>query len=257
MRRLVSLPLLVALTVLTVGEGCRRGRVLVAKPSVGRGVTVEASDGARLKGVYATVGLTVVNDTDEILEVNRNQIAVVGPGGREVYRSGGRELTVVQPRSKQGVSLEVEAPDKDLFRDAPGIYLRFDGIYAGTMRVDVPPMAIGSPTWGPGNTNRSFAASGTTPRASGAVAPQPQPAGATTAQTAPKEKPGFFRRMMNAARGKDAEPAPGAPAPAAQGATASTATTQPPPPDTSMQASAGSCARRASSAPPCRCARRT
>jgi hypothetical protein len=87
------------------------------------------------------------------------------------------------------------------------------------MRIDVPPMAIGEPTWGPGNVNRSFAASGSTPRAGGSPA-QPQ-----TAAASGDQKPGFFRRMMNAARGKENEP--GA-APAGQGtATATTATPAP------------------------------
>lgn len=218
MRRL-SVPVLLAVSLLVFGEGCRRGRVLVAKPSIGRGVKIEANDGARIKGVYVTVPLVVINDTDDALEVNRNQIAVVGPEGREIYRSGGRELTTVPPRNRAGITLEVEAPDKKLFGDAPGVYLRFDGVYVGNMRIDVPPMAIGEPTWRPGNVNRSFASAGTTARAGERPASQPQASGAP----AEKEKPGFFRRMMNAARGKDAEPA----APAGQGTAAGTTTAAP------------------------------
>jgi len=221
MRRL-SVPVLLAVSLLVFGEGCRRGRVLVAKPSVGRGVRIEANDGARIKGVYVTVPLVVINETDEALEVNRNQIAVVGPEGREVYRDSGRELTTVPPRSRASIALEVEAPDKNFLRDAPGIYLRFDGVYVGNMRVDVPPMAIGEPTWRPGNVNRSFASAGTTLRPGERPAAQPQ---ATAAAT--DAKPGFFRRMMNAARGKDGEPAAPAGQGAAPGATAGTTTAAP------------------------------
>jgi hypothetical protein len=151
MRRAGLVCVLLAVALAALGAGCRRGgRVFVAKASVGNGVKVEATGQARVKGDYFSVDLVATNDTVERIEVNRNQIALVAPDGREFYRDGGREIHWLEPHGQHDVSLTIRI-DPSAFNEASGAYLRFNGFYVGTIRVDIPPMPLGAPT---GSFNR-------------------------------------------------------------------------------------------------------
>ncbi len=167
-----------------LGLSCRHGRVLAAPPSLGDGVRVELEE-ARLGRENVDVELMAYNDTDSLIEINRNQIAVVAPDGSEYYRVGGREIHKLAPHSRHPINMGVRV-SREPFRGAKGFYLRFDGFYAGDLRVQLPPMAVGQPTGSPGSPNAQF------------VAALPATQGATSG-----EQPGVFRRMYNAARGGD------------------------------------------------------
>ena len=190
MRTLSSLVLCAAVP--TLLAGCPgRGRVYAGKPSVGNGVRIEAKGSARVKGSSFAIVLLAYNDTGEAIEVNRNQIALVTPDGREFFRQGGRESHQVDPHGNHAVNIDLEI-DPASAKGASGFYLRFDGVYAGSIRVDVPPMALGEPNFSPGQTNATFVST--------AAAKASEP-------TREKEKPGMFRRMFNAARGETTETA--------------------------------------------------
>ncbi len=206
-----GLVVLAAVAMLSTGAGCRRGgRVFVAKPAVGSGIRVDVVSPAKLKGDSFTVGLVATNDTDWKIEINRNQIALVAPDGRDFYREGGREIHWLDPHAKHPINLDIRV-DGDALEGAAGVYLRFDGFYAGSTRIDVPPMPLGAPAHSPGKANRAFAS--TSKGTPAAAAPA-----ATTSSSAQSDKqPGVFRRMWNAARGTsdggstasaEAQPAP-------------------------------------------------
>lgn len=131
------------------------GRALVAPPSAGTGIRVVLNE-VELESETATIELMVFNDLDQDIVINRNQLAVVAPDGIDYFRTGGRDTFVVKPHGRRGIGFEVQGA-RGTFRKAPGLYVRFDGIYVGSVRADVPPMAIGAPVTGPGNA-RDFAA---------------------------------------------------------------------------------------------------
>ena len=146
----VSLVLALALPM----AACKHGRVLTGPPVTGNGAKVELVS-ARNKGNIVDITVTIRNDLNQELLVNRNQIAIVGTDGRDYYRTGGRELTKIPAHGKDKVSI---ASNGAGLTNVPGVYLRFDGIWTGGNRVDVPPMAIGQPKGNPGNVNASFSA---------------------------------------------------------------------------------------------------
>ncbi len=161
--------LVVALSVIALAlpaVGCRRGKVFTAPPAAGNGVRIELMS-ARAKGQSLDLGLVAYNDMDQEVIVNRNQIAVVGPDGRDYYRSGGREQHTVPARGKHDVNVSVEGA---ALANAPGYYVRFDGVWAGPVRVDVPPMALGQPATSPGSFNSAFTAPTSKPEPQSVVA---------------------------------------------------------------------------------------
>ncbi|MBI5509193.1 MAG: hypothetical protein HY903_10605 [Deltaproteobacteria bacterium] len=154
MNKRAILTLALILGVALPHAACRRGKVMAAPPTAGNGVRIELLT-ARNKGATVEVALMVYNDLGQDVLVNRNQIAAVGADGVDHYRSGKGEMVRISPRAKQKVSFGTNGPG---FVNAPGFYVRFDGVYSGGMRVDIQPMAVGQPKTGPGNVNTTFAA---------------------------------------------------------------------------------------------------
>lgn len=141
---------------LVVAAGCRR------KKGPAAGATTAAGDGVRfelhnveIEDEAVGIALVAYNDLDQEVVVNRNQIAVIAPDTSEYYRVGSREIHKVPPHGKHDVNMGIKAPNGN-FRGAKGVYLRFDGVYAGTQRLNIAPMAVGQPAAGPGQTNTAF-----------------------------------------------------------------------------------------------------
>ena len=119
--RSVHYVVLLLATSLTAGAGCRRGQVFAGKPAVGNGVRVDADGKARAKGSSFNVALVAHNDTDEKVEINRNQIALVTPDGKEVYRQGSKEVQWLDPRGSRDIALEFNI-DPASFKSTKGAY---------------------------------------------------------------------------------------------------------------------------------------
>ncbi len=131
-----------------VACGRRRGGALVAAPVVGSGVRIELLR-VETKGDRVAVWLMATSELDQEMVINRNQIAIVGPDGRDAFRRGGRASHTIKPRGKHKVNIDAELPGAN-FGAAGGMFLRFDGVYVGQQRLSLPPMAIGRPAGGPG-----------------------------------------------------------------------------------------------------------
>ena len=188
----------VLLGVLTsmAASACGRGaRVYAGQPVDGRGVRIEAREPGAIDGDGFSISLLAYNDTDEKIEINRNQIALVAPDGREFFRQGGRQIHWLPPRGRHPINIGYRI-DPAAFRGAKGAYLRFDGFYAGSVRLDIPAMALGEPTGTSGTTNQSFAATGD--RRAARVA---------QAQAEKAERPGVFRRLLGGGSDEPAKPA--------------------------------------------------
>lgn len=138
--------LAVAVVATTCGRKSRG--VLVAAPVAGSGVRIELLK-AEADGDAIDIWLMASSDLDQEVVINRNQIAIVGPDGRDMFRKGGRELHRVKPRGQHKVHLDVDERGVD-YGEAAGVYLRFDGVYVGEQRLNVPAMAIGQPAGAPG-----------------------------------------------------------------------------------------------------------
>jgi hypothetical protein len=136
------------------------GRAYVApQPSVTEGVTVKV-DKATVKGNNVLLNMSVVNDSAYELQINRNQLALVVPDGREFYRTAGSELHHLRPGARMPLNVGVDV-DPGSLRKAPGFWVRLDGFYVGNVRLDLTPLALGEPTGSAGTTNPGFTA--TTP----------------------------------------------------------------------------------------------
>lgn len=173
-----------------VAQGCSRGKVYASAPAAGDGIRVEAKS-VRLKGNVVEAELMAYNNTDAVIEINRNQIAIVGPDGSEAYRRGAREIHILPARGKHPINLDAQV-NAAAYKKAPGFFLRFDGFYVGDVRVALSPMVVGQPLHSPGGTNPTFVASA-----------QQQTQRGNVAAATGNNKPGMFRRMVNAVKGDD------------------------------------------------------
>ncbi|MCK5688761.1 hypothetical protein KAI87_05790, partial [Myxococcota bacterium] len=112
---------------------------------------------AKAKQEHISVRLMAYNDLNEEVVINRNQIAVVLPAGVEHFRRSSRKIHKVKPHGKHKVYIDIKQPGGN-FLSPPGAWVRFDGVYANGMRLNVPPMRLDQPGGSPGQVNASFQA---------------------------------------------------------------------------------------------------
>jgi len=138
---------LVALAVASVPliVGCKGdGRPLVAPPVQANGVRVDLL-GVKWDHEDMDVDLRVYNQLPFNITLDRNTVALVLPTGQELRRDGGDPYRVVRPGHDNRVNVHFVSSAYD-FRNGPGFWLRFDGVYMGDQRIAVPPMALAQPS---------------------------------------------------------------------------------------------------------------
>ncbi len=155
--RLLTRLLPVVLLFTACGWGAKR---FSAPPSVSQALSITLNSASASSGEL-DARLTVVNQLDQEVVMDRNQIALVTPEG-EYYRAGDNGVFLLKPKESSPLRLVVRAGKGEL-RKSPGVYLRFDGFYAGGRRVDVPPMPLGQPEHPAGQPNPNFAGPSSTP----------------------------------------------------------------------------------------------
>lgn len=124
-------------------SACGSKKPLVAKPTAGDGVRVELSS-HEYDDDDLNLLLRVVNDLPDTIVVDLHAIVAVLPNGEELARTDGKRYFTLWGGLSRYVRVEFESENYDL-REAPGIWLRFDGVYVGQSRVKIPPMALVSP----------------------------------------------------------------------------------------------------------------
>lgn len=126
------------------GGGARR---LSAPPAVGEQVRVELLE-AEIDGEHVALKMSAQNDSPHAIVVDRNQIAVIGPDGRERYRSGGKGARPLKQGKRTRLDVDIATPGMN-WDTVPGFWVRFDGFWAEDVPLRLPPMAVGEPSGDP------------------------------------------------------------------------------------------------------------
>ncbi|MEL6340123.1 MAG: hypothetical protein AAFP04_04155 [Myxococcota bacterium] len=90
----------------------------------------------------------IENRSDRPLVLDRNQMAVVGPTGKDLFRTGENNAFRIPPGGKMDIGVRVAIGNG---KDVEGFYFRLDGLYIDERRVLVDPLAFGKPE---GDANR-------------------------------------------------------------------------------------------------------
>ena len=154
--RFIGIRLTLLLVASSLFLGCGRGQVFAAKGVNAQGIRIEVK---KVVGKKNKVSLRLVAYSQLATEVviDRNQVAVVGPDGRSYYRYGGRNLHKLKPHGSHKVYLDVDMGNLNAAR-SPGYYVRMDGVYVGSERITLPPLVIGTPSFGPGDRDANLRA---------------------------------------------------------------------------------------------------
>ncbi|MEM6274573.1 MAG: hypothetical protein AAF735_04965 [Myxococcota bacterium] len=114
-----------------------------------------AGDDVKVEPIYGRaypdrleVAVEVENRSDRPLVLDRNQMAVVGPTGKDLFRTGENNAFRVPPGGKMDIGVRVATGNG---KDVEGFYFRLDGLYIDERRVLVDPLAFGKPQ---GDANR-------------------------------------------------------------------------------------------------------
>lgn len=174
--------------------GCASQRPWVAKAAEGDGVRIEMSS-YEYDSDDINLLLRVMNQTNDSLVIDLDTIRVVLPDGTEVKQDDGMPYFTLMGGLSRYLRVKFDSGHFDL-NQAPGVWMRFDGVYVGEKRLKVPPMQIAAPKHAAGNAEEhpipaiayeEFAkgrertglplvvATGTTAAATAAVAPTPAP----------------------------------------------------------------------------------
>jgi len=130
------------------------GRGFPAAPAIGGGVRIDLKEARGYSNEF-TVTLRIQNDSPNRIVVNRNQLAIVGPDGRDQYRYGDDALLGIDPAETEEVTIELTDTGTD-YMQVTGVWLRFDGVWSGGHHVELAPMRIGEPSSEPGSLNTAF-----------------------------------------------------------------------------------------------------
>lgn len=133
--------------------GCAFGprRFYTAPGTTGDGVRVELRE-AVARNTDIDVLLRFDNGTNEVVVIDRNQLAIVVRDGQRLYRKGPSSVHGLAPGTRLDVRVLVSQAGASFKKD-PGFHVRFDGVYVGGNRLNIPPMKIGAPTWDPGEVS--------------------------------------------------------------------------------------------------------
>jgi hypothetical protein len=134
--------------------------------------------------------LRFYNELGANIVIPVNQLAAVGPDGIAIYPDDD-EVFVLKPQAQQDVEVKFESPNYD-WVTIKGAFLRFDGVYFGEQRLNLPPISLGKPTHQPGEP-RALAvpaqAKGKTKLTDAVVAAVDKVTGGNSSSTAAPAKP--------------------------------------------------------------------